>query len=807
GITLTNTVTLTYGAAYKVAIIRQAAGAVNGVAFATQPQAVIQDISGNTVDTTDSIDVTSSGATLGGTTSIAAVNGKATFTNLKLTGTVASYTLTFTSGALATDSQSIALTFGAATKLVVTTQPLGFVNRTNFTTQPVVTVQDASGNTVESSAIWIDVTIDSGSLTGTTRIAAVNGVATFAGLGKYGTTGSKTLTFSKVGGGLTVDTSTFTLTYGAIDHLDVAVANTIANDTAWSTQPIVTIQDQDGNTVADQNQTVSLAATGATLGGTTSMNAVNGVADFAGKGLKLTGAIGSKTLTASISSPSSFSTPVTISLTYGVATKLVLTTQPAGFVNRANFTTQPAVTVQDVSGNTVTNAAVSVDVAIDSGSLSGTTRVAAVNGVATFAGLGKYGTIGSKTLTFSDSAATLTADSFSFTLTHGASDHLGLVVASTLVNNTAFATQPVVTIYDRDENVVTSGAESTQSVSLAATGATTVALGGTSSMNAVAGVANFSGKGVKLTGTIGSKTLTSLISSPSSITKSATINITYGAADHVSIATSAASAANGAAFGTQPVIEIRDVSENVVTNSTLTVTASVSSGTLSGTTQIQANAGVATYTDLGLTATAGTKTLTFAAANITSATQSILAVTGAPTHLRIDVAGTLVNNTAFATQPVVTLLDSTETVVSVGGYSTQTVTLSSPDATIAGTLSMAAVAGIADFNGKGIKLTGIAGAHNLTATIAQPSSITETVPVTITFGAAHHLNINAGATGATSRVAFTGQPVVEVLDISGNRVGDSTASVAVSATGANGAVLGGDLSMNAVGGIAYFAQN
>ncbi|MFM6965884.1 MAG: beta strand repeat-containing protein, partial [Rhodoluna sp.] len=102
---------------------------------------------------------------------------------------------------------------------------------------------------------------------------------------------------------------------------------------------------------------------------------------------------------------------------------------------------------------------------------------------------------------------------------------------------------------------------------------------------------------------------------------------------------------------------------------------------------------------------------------------------------------------------------------------------------------------------------GIAGAHNLTATIAQPGSITETVPVTITFGAAHHLNINAGATGATSRVAFTGQPVIEVLDISGNRVGDSTASVAVSATGANGAVLGGDLSMNAVGGIAYFAQN
>jgi DNA-binding transcriptional regulator YdaS (Cro superfamily) len=135
------------------------------------------------------------------------------------------------------------------------------------------------------------------------------------------------------------------------------------------------------------------------------------------------------------------------------------------------------------------------------------------------------------------------------------------------------------------------------------------------------------------------------------------------------------------------------------------------------------------------------------------------------------------------------------------------VTLSSPDATIAGTLTMQSVAGVADFAGKAIKLTGIAGAHNLRASIASPATVTQTVPVTITFGAAHHLSIASAASGASNRQAFTNQPAIEVQDVSGNRVTDSTATISVTASGANGAVLGGDTSMSALAGVAYFNQN
>lgn len=810
--------TLTHGAAHHIrttagtGVLSILSGSTrSGINFGQQPAVAIEDADNNRVTTgaesTQTVTVSASASGLSGTKTVAASSGLVTYSDLKMTALIGNYTLTYTADTSgSTGTTPFTLTYGAASQLSVSTLADGFVNRADFTTQPAVTVQDSMGNTVENASMSIDVTIDTGDLTGTTRVNVVNGVATFAGLGKHGTIGLKTLTFSKTGGGVTPATQPFTLTYGAVHHLSMAVANTLANDTAWATQPVVTIQDEDNNTV-DSSASVTLTATGATavaIGGTTSLDAVHGVANFANKGVKLTGLAGSKTLTATITSPGTFSVPATITLGYGAATKLKLTTEPTGFVNRTNFTVQPVVTVQDISGNTVLNSSISIDVTIDTGDITGTKQVAAVNGVATFAGLGKAGTIGPKTMTFSDAAGALAVDTKQFTLTHGAAHHITMAVASTLVNHTAFGTQPVVTIYDQDDNVVTSGSQSIQTVTLSATGAS---IAGSVSMDAADGVANFNGKGVGLTGLVGAKSLTATISSPNTIVKTETVTVTYGAATKLAISTDAADASNGSQFGTQPVILVQDFSGNTVTNSTVAVTASVSNGTLDGTDTVSASAGVATFTNLGLTATAGAKTLTFASSPLTPATQSITAVTGAPTQLRIDVASTLVNNTVFGTQPVVTLLDASGVVVSVGSYSSQRVTLSSPDSNISGTLFMNANNGVADFAGNGIKLEGLIGSRSLVATISSPSTVTATAAVTITYGAAHHLHIASGASGIANRIAFVNQPAIEVRDISGNVVGNSNAQISVAATGANGAVLGGDTSMNATSGIAYFAQN
>jgi hypothetical protein len=90
---------------------------------------------------------------------------------------------------------------------MITTQPAGAFTGTVFSTQPVVKITDASGNTITSSTANVVASIASGTgtLSGTTTVAAVNGVATFTNL-KITGTGDHTLTFTAAGG-LTAATS------------------------------------------------------------------------------------------------------------------------------------------------------------------------------------------------------------------------------------------------------------------------------------------------------------------------------------------------------------------------------------------------------------------------------------------------------------------------------------------------------------------------------------------------------------------------------------------------------------------------
>ncbi|MFA5775886.1 MAG: hypothetical protein WC864_10995, partial [Ilumatobacteraceae bacterium] len=160
---------LTFGAATASAITTQPSGAVNGVDFTGQPVVRIVDSGGNTV-TNSSVDVVatvaSGTATLSGTTTVAASSGVATFTNLRLTGTVGAHTLTFTPTALtAITSSSFTLTFGAATASAITTQPSGAVTGVDFTQQPVIRIVDASGNTVTNSSVNVVATVASGGAT------------------------------------------------------------------------------------------------------------------------------------------------------------------------------------------------------------------------------------------------------------------------------------------------------------------------------------------------------------------------------------------------------------------------------------------------------------------------------------------------------------------------------------------------------------------------------------------------------------------------------------------------------------------
>jgi uncharacterized protein (TIGR02145 family) len=203
----------------QAAITTQPSGAVNGVALSIQPVVRVTDASGNTA-TTSTVNVVASIAsgtgTLSGTTTVAAVNGVATFTNLVLSGTAGNFTLRFTPTSLtAATSSSFALSVGAPSKAMITTEPSGAFTGTVFSTQPVVKITDAGGNTITSSTANVVVSIASGTgtLSGTTTVAAVNGVATFTNL-KITGTGDHTLTFTPAGG-LTAATSN-TVTVAAL---------------------------------------------------------------------------------------------------------------------------------------------------------------------------------------------------------------------------------------------------------------------------------------------------------------------------------------------------------------------------------------------------------------------------------------------------------------------------------------------------------------------------------------------------------------------------------------------------------------
>jgi hypothetical protein len=211
--TQTFTLTVSPGAATKAMMTTQPAGAVNGSAFTTQPVVRVTDSGDNTVTSfTGNVvaSIASGTGTLSGTTTVAAVAGVATFTNLVITGTAGNFTLTFTPASLtAVTSNSFALAAGAATKVAITRASVGTTDTVAFSTQPQITIQDASGNTVSSSAV-VTATISADSLIGTTTATASSGVATFTNLGIDGTPGT-TYTITYTVSGLTVATATVTL--------------------------------------------------------------------------------------------------------------------------------------------------------------------------------------------------------------------------------------------------------------------------------------------------------------------------------------------------------------------------------------------------------------------------------------------------------------------------------------------------------------------------------------------------------------------------------------------------------------------
>jgi hypothetical protein len=179
-----------------------------------------------------------------------------------------------------------------------------------FTTQPVVTIQDANGNPVNWGTTVVKVTVDAGGIVvGTAEVTTTTGIATFSDVGISGTSGtSYMLTFD---GNwydeipLTAVTQTITPAATATQLVLTTQPVGGVSGSVLATQPVIAIRDASGNTVTtDSNTQVTVAiesGDGGTLGGTLTQTASSGVATFSG--VTLTGTVGQNYVLQFTSSP------------------------------------------------------------------------------------------------------------------------------------------------------------------------------------------------------------------------------------------------------------------------------------------------------------------------------------------------------------------------------------------------------------------------------------------------------------------------------------------------------------------------
>jgi hypothetical protein len=295
------------GAAIKLVYTTQPAstGSVDDN-FTTQPVLQIRDQYDNlcTSDTSTvtlaavlaSDDTTSGAGALTGTSSLAAVGGVATFTDIGYTR-LDTVHIKATSGSLtaAVSTPDITLTIGAASKLVYNPAPATPVGVGDTWTEFKVEIRDQYDNLTASTAN-VTLTPSTGAFaSGNTTRAAVAGVATFDDLtrtlaGTITVTASSGSLTSAVSGNIVVNPDTASkLAYNPVPATSVTVGAT------W-TEFKVEIRDQyDNLTTSTANVTVTPSA-GAFASGTTNKAAVAGVATFGDLKYAATGTI---TVTAS----------------------------------------------------------------------------------------------------------------------------------------------------------------------------------------------------------------------------------------------------------------------------------------------------------------------------------------------------------------------------------------------------------------------------------------------------------------------------------------------------------------------------
>jgi hypothetical protein len=516
------TISATAGAVVGTTLVTVVRPPATGLVFSVQPtdvaaggaiappvQVMVVDslgkrIGGDTTTVSMSLGANPGVSTLGGPTVVAAVDGVATFSGLTLDRVGTGYTLRASAQGVTATSGTFAVSHGTAVGFEFVVEPASTPAGGLITS--VVRVVDAFGNTVTASNEAVDVRIGTnpagGVLSGTTTVTAVQGVAAFTDL-----------SIDVVGAGYTLEVGGAGRTPAVSNPFDITTG--VPTALAFTVQPTrvtagvpmvpdveVTIVDGQGNRIPGDTRAVTLALAnnpgGSTLGGTTTVAAVNGIARFAGLTLDkaATGYLLQATapgVTGAVSAPFDVTANIPVALAFGI--------EPASSQAGALITT--TVRVVDAFDNTVTTSNAQIDLAIGSnpggGTLSGTTSVTAAQGVALFSDL-SIDRVGVGYTLDASTAGRTPVSSVSFDITPGAPSVLAILVQPSTTDHNKTIKPPVeVGVLDNWGNLVdTATTAITMAIAVNPSGGV---LSGTTTRAAVNGIAVFDDLSIDKNGT------------------------------------------------------------------------------------------------------------------------------------------------------------------------------------------------------------------------------------------------------------------------------------------------------------------
>jgi len=713
-------------------------------------------------------------------------------------------------------------TLGIPSKLAFTTQPSNATAGSIISPTVKVAVEDASGKIETSFNGLVSMSSSKSKLLGTTNVYAVKGIATFSNLSLDKAASDYSLNASSFG--LKSATSnSFTVSGGDVASLGMTTKSQSITAGACSGISTVQFYDAYGNPTVIPVQT-SLNLYSSKVGAILSFYSDNKCTQEvdAITVLKNTGSAsfyfasdvsGSATLTVEELSFPLNPTNQNETIQVGKASQLAFTVEPSNVVAGANISPAVKVAVEDQYNNIVTTANVSIGLSATFSQLLGTTQVSTVQGIATFSNI--YLAVTGTDSLIASAPDFPSSKSNQFNVTAGSPTTLSITSQAQSIPAGTCSAFVNTQAYDKYGNsaVFTNGA----SLGLSTQGAPLTFYSDSTCTQSISSLTILPGQGsgiLYFSGTLmGNSTLT--VSGQGLLPANQAEGILFGKAFQLSFIAQPSNVIAGNIITPAVQVAVEDAYGNLVGNSNIQVSLSLynTSIQLQGSTTMNAQNGIATFSNIFVNVAANGLKLMAVSAGLTGCLSNSFNVTpGAPSSLTIYtqpqvlVAGSCSSSVAFqaydqygnqATFSQQTLLGlSSSGSTSLSFYSDSSCTKNISQ------INMAQGAGNGSFYFSGTAVG--SGTLNVTGSNLTPGQQNETINV----GPATQLAFTSQPTQINAGQFFTPAMSVQVQDNFGNPVTNSIAPItmAIGVNPSGASTLNGTNPVTAVSGTAVFSN-